>query len=532
MIAVGQSIGNYTLTAKLGEGGMGVVYLAEHPIIGRRVAMKVVHPELLRKPEVVSRFITEAKSVNQIGNEHIVDIHDFGTTADGEFYFVMEFLHGEALADCLKRVGPLDANRALSIAAQVADALGASHQHHIVHRDLKPENIFLITKGRVADFVKVLDFGLAKLTTGDSRVSHKTRPGSVMGTTYYMAPEQCEGTTSIDHRADIYSLGVILFEMVTGTVPFSGEGYGEIIVKHITAAVPSPRVINPRVSPSIEAVIVRALAKRREDRFQTMEEFAAALFDPDGFAAGALASGSPTVRGIPAAFVRAAQVSPARPSESVISGQAIFGDPDQNAGARSAPMPPTFRQAAGEETNADQSYHVTKPRRTRLIAAMVAAATVAGLASYYFTLRRPAEAPPQPPTIVVPEPVIPKKAKLDFRSDPPGAVVLRRDTNEQLGITPFAIELPVATAPVDFVFKKEGFRDKVESFIPTASGQGAVGLATNPPPSPETSLPQGEPKPADKPRPKASLRDRPAPGGIHKRVVRAMDEDGTLAPSF
>src|SRR5512135_2716544 len=143
MIAVGQTIGNYMITAKLGEGGMGVVYLAEHPVIGRKVAMKAIHPELSRNPEVVSRFVTEAKAVNQIGNEHIVDIHDFGTTPDGEFYFIMEFLQGEALVDRLKRAAPLEPALALGIAGQVTDALAASHRHHIVHRDLKPENIFL-----------------------------------------------------------------------------------------------------------------------------------------------------------------------------------------------------------------------------------------------------------------------------------------------------------------------------------------------------------------------------------------------------
>src|SRR3954471_1225892 len=144
MIAVGQTIGNYTITAKLGEGGMGVVYLAEHPVIGRKVAMKAIHPELSRNPEVVSRFMTEAKSVNQIGNEHIVDVNDFGTTSDGEFYFIMEYLQGEAVSERLAREQTFEPHRALMIAAQVADALAASHSHGIIHRDLKPENIFLI----------------------------------------------------------------------------------------------------------------------------------------------------------------------------------------------------------------------------------------------------------------------------------------------------------------------------------------------------------------------------------------------------
>src|SRR5262245_37728867 len=186
MIDVGKTIGNYRVTAKLGEGGMGIVYLAEHPVIGKKVALKAIHPELSRNAEVVSRFMTEAKSVNQIGNDHIVDITDFGNTADGEFYFIMEFLQGEALADRLKREYLLPPSRALGIAAQVGDALGASHDHGIIHRDLKPENIYLLNRASNPDFVKVLDFGLAKLTAGSEKISHKTRTGSVMGTPYYM----------------------------------------------------------------------------------------------------------------------------------------------------------------------------------------------------------------------------------------------------------------------------------------------------------------------------------------------------------
>src|SRR5688572_29046023 len=250
MIEVGQTIGNYRITAKLGEGGMGIVYLAEHPVIGRKVALKAIHPELSRKPAVVSRFMTEAKSVNQIGNEHIVDVSDFGNTSDGEFYFIMEFLQGESVADRLRRERLFEPNRALQIAAQVADALSASHSHGIIHRDLKPENIFLINRGQTRDFVKVLDFGLAKLILGDEKVSHKTRTGSVMGTPYYMSPEQCEGKAGVDYRADIYSLGVIVFEMMTGRVPFGGEGYGEIIVKHLTLPAPVPSSFNPAITPA------------------------------------------------------------------------------------------------------------------------------------------------------------------------------------------------------------------------------------------------------------------------------------------
>src|SRR5450432_645151 len=293
MIDVGQVIGNYKLTAKLGEGGMGVVYLGEHPVIGKKVAMKAIHPELARNPEVVSRFVMEAKAVNQIGHEHIVDIGDFGNTADGDFYFIMEYLQGESLADRLKREVILSQSRALAIAAQVADALGASHDHGIIHRDLKPENVFLILRRGNPDFVKVLDFGLAKLTQTEEKVTHKTRAGSVMGTPYYMAPEQCEGKTEIDHRADIYSLGVLLFEMLTGKVPFGGDGYGEIIVKHITMPPPSVRSLVPELTPELDLILFRALAKDRTQRFQTMAELRDALLDPNRYASAAPVVGIP-----------------------------------------------------------------------------------------------------------------------------------------------------------------------------------------------------------------------------------------------
>ncbi len=537
MIAVGQTIGNYMLTAKLGEGGMGIVYLAEHPVIGRKVAMKAIHPELSRNPEVVSRFVTEAKSVNQIGNEHIVDIHDFGNTPDGEFYFVMEFLQGEALVDTLKRSAPLELSRALAIAAQVADALGASHQHGIIHRDLKPENIFLITKGHAVDFVKVLDFGLAKLTQGDDKVSHKTRTGSVMGTPYYMAPEQCEGKANIDHRADIYSLGVILFEMLTGKVPFGGEGYGEIIVKHITAAVPSPRAINPLLPPAIESIILRALAKPREERFQTMEDFAAALLDPQGYAATAPAFAPRTPPLAPTAIFEGMGAAPSGRADSVVSGQVVFGNSKTEMGAHAVPLPSTFRHAAGELMDDEVDFRpATKSRKTSFLVAVLGVAAVAGAAFYFFTQQSPTTSSvPGKAAATVAQPAFPKKVKLTFNSDPEGAAVLRKDTNEQLGITPFDVELPASQQAIDFLFRKDNFGDRVEPFVPTESGQVSVALSATPQPAQQPAQSGAEAKVENKP----SVNATKAISGGHRKPYagrkhsgHTMDEDGVLAPSF
>jgi hypothetical protein len=285
VIEIGQSVGNYVVQAHLGEGGMGVVYLVEHPVIGRKAALKVIHPEFARNHEVVSRFITEAKAINQIGHEHIVDITDFGRTDAGDFYFIMEYLQGVALSDLI-RTGPrFVPERALRICAQIADALQASHDHGVIHRDLKPDNIFLIPHGEDPDFVKVLDFGLAKLINPSATTTptHSTGVGLVLGTPYYMAPEQCEGTVEIDHRADVYALGVILFELLTGKVPFGGNGYRTIMLHQMTTPAPAARSLVPDLPPALDAILARALAKKPAERFQSMAELRAALLDPGLF---------------------------------------------------------------------------------------------------------------------------------------------------------------------------------------------------------------------------------------------------------
>ena len=531
LIAVGQTIGNYTITAKLGEGGMGVVYLAEHPVIGRKVAMKAIHPELSRNPEVVSRFVTEAKAVNQIGNEHIVDIHDFGTTADGDFYFIMEFLQGEALSDRLKREAPLDPERALAIAAQVADALAASHTHGIIHRDLKPENIFLIHKGGSNDFVKVLDFGLAKLTVGDEKVSHKTRTGSVMGTPYYMSPEQCEGRPNIDQRADVYSLGIILFEMMTGKVPFGGEGYGEIIVKHITTSVPSPRAINPRLSLAHEMLLLRALAKNRDERFHGMEDFRVAMLDPVRYAL------SPSIVPTPgplAGYGTATVPAPSRLTHSQPDDELTIGA-DVELGSRTAPMPSTFREAAG----AVEPEDAIPKSRGALLAGILVAALLAGGVTAFLVVRAGSEgapaavqpavtkpapaaapAPPVPPAA----PAVPTKVTIQFRSEPVGAAVAREDTGEELGVTPFEVEVPQGRSPMPVVFKKANFKDVSRSIVPSDSGFLEATLEASP--APILPPPHRAAKPAAKPP--AGKAD----GARHGKGGRPMDEDGVLAPSF
>jgi eukaryotic-like serine/threonine-protein kinase len=286
-LLIGQTIGNYLVTQKLGEGGMGSVYLAEHPAIGKKVALKVLHSEFSNNQEVAARFFHEAKAVNDIGHPNIVDIVDFGIIQSGGgrdqlVYFIMEYLAGVTLSHLIKAESPLPPERALSIALQVADALSASHKCGIVHRDLKPDNIILLQRGRERDFVKLLDFGIAKLTGGSAMGSHRTRTGIVMGTPAYMSPEQCEGRDSLDLRTDVYALGILIYEMLTGRVPFLGEGYGEILVQHLTQR-PIPPSQFRILSPHVEVVVMKALEKRPDMRYPTMEEFMRAMSDAVGY---------------------------------------------------------------------------------------------------------------------------------------------------------------------------------------------------------------------------------------------------------
>jgi eukaryotic-like serine/threonine-protein kinase len=284
---IGESIGSYRIVAKLGEGGMGAVYLGEHRRIARRVAIKVLLPELSHNQQVVDRFFNEARATSLIRHPGIVEVSDCDVLPSGNAYIVMELLEGESLGNCLRRVGRLSLPRALLVTRNIANALEAAHQQRIVHRDLKPDNVFLLgsTAGSSAEPIKILDFGIAKLmhtNPGDGR--YKTRTGSLLGTPVYMSPEQCRGVGTIDHRTDIYSLGCMLFEMLCGHPPFTSEGFGELIQSHLSVTPARLRSIDPAFSEALDALVARMLAKSPADRPQTMRALVAEL---DAIAAGA-----------------------------------------------------------------------------------------------------------------------------------------------------------------------------------------------------------------------------------------------------
>jgi serine/threonine protein kinase len=294
---VGETLdGRYYVQRKIGEGGMGVVFAVKHTVIERPLAIKVLKKEVMRDDATLRRFVQEAKAASRIGHPNIVDVTDFGKTPDGMTYSVMEYVDGTTLSKAIKHGAPFPVERAIHIVVQLARALGAAHDKGIVHRDLKPENVFLTDREGRPDFVKIVDFGIAKVQPvdgGPQEGPRLTRVGSVFGTPEYMAPEQAAGRGDTDRRVDIYALGTIFYEMLVGKVPHKGDSMIRTIAMQMLDPVTPPRQVNPDlpITPGLEAVVMKALAKNRDDRYATMAELVAAI---EGLAAE-LAADSPTL---------------------------------------------------------------------------------------------------------------------------------------------------------------------------------------------------------------------------------------------
>jgi len=282
----------------IGEGGMGAVYLGEHTLIGSKVAIKILHEHLATHPQLVQRFYAEAKAVNLIGHANIVNIFDMNLIPPRLYYLIMEYLEGHPLNHLLTK--PMECMVALGILEQVCDALDAAHAHGVVHRDLKPENIFITKAGRNECFVKVLDFGIAKLFSENA--SHKTLAGMIVGTPEYMAPEQTSGLP-IDAKADIYSLGVVAYAMSTAKLPFGG-GLADLLVAHRERLPTPPDRLNSKLPKAWSDAILKALSKNPKERYETAVAFAEAL-------AWAL---TPAAQVVPSASAAASALSPLRES--------------------------------------------------------------------------------------------------------------------------------------------------------------------------------------------------------------------------
>jgi serine/threonine-protein kinase len=382
---LGETVGNYRVISKIGQGGMGAVYLCVHTVLGRQAALKVLLPEYSNNSELVGRFFNEARATAQLRHHAFVRVFDSGTRPDGSAYLVMEYLQGENLGSCIDRRGVLSLSDCLAVTRDVAEGVGFAHRHGIIHRDLKPDNIFLSTdseeeaaaSGRMV--IKVLDFGIAKLMASDREGSARTRTGLLLGTPLYMSPEQCRGAGAVDFRSDVYSLGCIVHSMLTGNPPFPFQGFGEIISAHMGTPPPPLRALAPPTPEPIERLVLRMLAKDPDHR-PGMEIVIAELdrirtLLPE--ARGALTLVAPAAGAAPAGGAAAwAQVStPAglatpRPGSPVLTPASIG-----RTRLLPTPDPTTLRGTASEIT--DDTSRVLRRRRGGPMAAIGAAIAVA-----------------------------------------------------------------------------------------------------------------------------------------------------------
>jgi serine/threonine protein kinase len=275
---IGQLVsGKYRIVRRIARGGMGEVYEAEHLVLHRRVALKCLHPALAHDEAYVRRFCREAKAASSLQSEHIAAVTDIDLLPDGAPYLVMELLEGEDLARTIKR-GPLPVSQAVDIGLQICRGLALAHRSGLVHRDLKPANVFLCRRADGTPLAKILDFGIAKMSTmSTAEDAALTGPGAVLGTAYYMAPEQARGSLAVDARADVYALGAVLYEAISGRRPFQGATYNEVLYKVMTTTPPPLGALDPELPTQLTAVIARAMAPDAANRHPTVEDLAADL---------------------------------------------------------------------------------------------------------------------------------------------------------------------------------------------------------------------------------------------------------------
>jgi eukaryotic-like serine/threonine-protein kinase len=432
-VQVGQVLGSYRLEALLGEGSMGQVFQARHVRLDRQVALKVLRPNHTRDNSFVQRFFREAQAVNRISHEHIVEIFDFVEDREaGCVYCVMELLRGESLATLLER-GPLSLERIQRIGVQVCAALEAAHQVGVVHRDIKPDNLFISQRPGQPDFVKVLDFGVAKLLSSPD--VRGTLDGTIIGTPAYMSPEQAAGLP-VDGRADIYAVGTLLYELLSGAPPFSGQSFGQLVVQVITQPPPPLPVrlaSGEPLPPALARLVMRCLAKEPDQRPARLAEVSSGLLS-----LGALpASERPTLR-LPAL----ARLSPRALGFAATAGSlglvALVG-----ALLGKAPPPAPELQAVAPQA-------AVAPLRTAAAAPL----------------------PEAPPVL------------LTVRSYPEGAEVVRADTGEALGVTPLVRALPRTAGTLDLRIRLAGYvplersvalEKDVELSLPLAKARGGSG---------------------------------------------------------
>ena len=272
-LATGQILDSkYRIVRIIGEGGMGAVYEGENTLIARRVAIKVLHGASKENEQAMARFEREAQAAGRIGSDHILEVLDLGTLEDGSRYMVMEYLDGEPLAGRIEKLGRMTPAQIATLMAQALRGLQSAHDAGIIHRDLKPDNIYILKeKAGRPDFVKIIDFGISKFSLLGSDMN-MTRTGAVMGTPYYMSPEQAKGSNQVDPRSDVYAIGVIMYEALTGKVPFDGDTFNELMFKIVLSEPPSLTDVVPEIDPNFAAIVNKAMARELGERYSSAEE--------------------------------------------------------------------------------------------------------------------------------------------------------------------------------------------------------------------------------------------------------------------
>jgi serine/threonine protein kinase len=383
----GQIVGEYRVEAKLGQGGFGAVFQAVHPLIGKLVAIKVLSQRFSVDPEMVSRFVAEARAVNQIRHHNIIDIFSFGALDDGRHYYVMEYLDGETLDRRIARQGYLSLREALPILRALARALDAAHAKGIAHRDLKAENV-LLASNPDGVFPKLLDFGIAKLLAPETGLAHKTRTGAPLGTPHYMSPEQCHGR-DVDHRTDLYAFGVLAYVMLTGGYPLDGDDYMTILMRQLHDEPPPPSSHRPELPAGVDRVIAWLMRKDPAARPATLGE---ALRSLEHVASGELPAAGPASTSMPLATAETASSLPELPAFA--SGNRTPGAAGSTARSETqAGDPPRPAAAAAVHTGGPTRW--TAPRR--LLAAGALGAAVVGVAIIANRPAGPKQSPAPPP---------------------------------------------------------------------------------------------------------------------------------------
>jgi serine/threonine-protein kinase len=444
---LGEKIGHYRITRLIGKGGMGLVYEGLHEEIERRAAIKVLLPQFTNDPEAASRFLNEARAVNIVSHPSLVSIFEFGRLPDGDrsAYIVMEYLEGETLRarmDAIK--GPMG-SEALRIARQIASALAAAHAKHIIHRDLKPANVMLVPDQDAVggERVKVLDFGIAKLTDHARPAQAETRVGSILGSPWYMSPEQCRNIMKVDDRSDVYSLGVILYEMLTGRVPFDAESDAEVMGMQMYIPPPSLRELVPTIAADVEKLVLNMLDKAPASR--------------------------PSMRDV----------------LNTINGIGGFGATESRPAIRPLLLPPaappsaTLSSATGEGLSRND-----RQRRVRF--GLLAGGALLG---FLFLLlgvglvRRLGQPHPVVSPVTVPASgggLATSTVHLSLTSEPPGAEVWNAAGDQLLGQTPYSIDVPRATGAEQLLLRLPGYAEMAVTLDRDVSAERSVALVRKP----------------------------------------------------